>query len=124
MAYSSSYYSTYGWHPRSVAAAIATIRFIRRHQREIEAHVEEMSRYFRERLLRMPFREQADVRVVGLAIGVEFENDEYATAIADRARERGLLISEESGELFTLFPPLNVAREVAAEGLDILSRCL
>jgi acetylornithine/succinyldiaminopimelate/putrescine aminotransferase len=28
-----SYYSTYGWHPRSVAAALATLRYLKQHQR-------------------------------------------------------------------------------------------
>jgi 4-aminobutyrate aminotransferase-like enzyme len=42
----------------------------------------------------------------------------------ERARGRGLLLSEEGDALFTMFPALNIEREVAEEGLDVLETCL
>jgi hypothetical protein len=41
-----------------------------------------------------------------------------------RARRRGLLLSDESEDLFTMFPALNIEPGVAEEGLDRLERCL
>lgn len=124
MEYDASFYSTYGWYPRSVAAALAAIRYLVKHRRRIERHVAQMSDYFRRRLSTMHFRRRPEIRVRGLAIGVEFDGGDDASRIVERARGRGLLLSEEGDALFTMFPALNIEREVAEEGLDVLERCL
>jgi acetylornithine/succinyldiaminopimelate/putrescine aminotransferase len=124
MEYDTSFYSTYGWYPRSVAAALAAVRYLVKHRRRIEEHTARMSDRFRERLSRMRFRRPAEIRIRGLAIGVEFDGGGYATEIAARARDRGLLLSEEGDALLTIFPALNIEPEVAEKGLDLLERCL
>jgi acetylornithine/succinyldiaminopimelate/putrescine aminotransferase len=48
-----TFYSTYGWHPRSVAAAIATLRDLKANRTRLLAGVAEMSEYFRVRLLQL-----------------------------------------------------------------------
>jgi hypothetical protein len=50
-----SFYSTYAWHPRSVAAAIATLRDLKAHRTRMLAGVAEMSEYFRVHLLQLKF---------------------------------------------------------------------
>ena len=119
------FYSTYGWHPLSVAAALANLKYWGRHGERVLANVAEQGDYFRARLAGMKFAEPGSVRAMGLAIGVEFgDGSDYAAKLGDRCQEAGLLVSVEEDNLLTLFPALTVEREVARHGLDILERCL
>jgi 4-aminobutyrate aminotransferase-like enzyme len=119
------FYSTYGWHPLSVAAALANLKYWARHGERVLANVAEQGDYFRARLTGMKFSKPASVRVMGLAIGVEFgDGSDYAAKLGDRCQEAGLLVSAEEDNLLTLFPPLTIDREVARQGLDILECCL
>jgi len=119
------FYSTYGWHPLSVTAALASLKYWGKHKDRILANVEAQGDYFRTRLTGMKFAEQGSVRVIGLAIGVKFGQDsDYAAKLGDRCREAGLLVSAEEDNLLTLFPALTIDREVARQGLDILEACL
>jgi 4-aminobutyrate aminotransferase-like enzyme len=120
----SGYYSTYGWHPLSVEAALANVRYMVRHRREIEHLTDCMSRYFSERLNAMDFRKAPEIRVRGLAIGIEFREEAYATRIADQCRASGLLLSDLGGGTLALFPALNIDLATARRGLDILERSL
>jgi 4-aminobutyrate aminotransferase-like enzyme len=119
----SAYYSTYGWHPLAVAAAIANIRYIRKHQKRLLRNVVEMGDYFRTRLTRMEFERDTEIRVKGLAIAVEFDDDDNADRLAGKCRKAGLLLSTAESAL-TMFPPLTVDRRTAKKGLDILEECL
>lgn len=117
------FYSTYGWHPLSVACAIANLKYWRKHKEQLLANVSAQSDYFRARLTEMEFAEPAAVRILGLAIAVEFgEESDYASQLGGRCRDAGLLVAAE-GNLLMMFPALTIDREVAAEGLDILERC-
>lgn len=124
MKFDSSYYSTYGWHPLAVAAAIANIKFIQKHQDELLDHTLEISEYFQERLSVMKFKSERDIRIKGLAIGFEFKKKGYANKIVDCAQKKGLLISSHSETEFTMFPPLNITKKTAEQGLDIFEACL
>jgi acetylornithine/N-succinyldiaminopimelate aminotransferase len=116
-------YSTYGWHPLSVEAALANLAYLRAHQRQLLKNVAERSEDFRSRLYQMDFGSPLDIRVTGLAIGLEFEEQAYAGALADRCREAGLILGSDDDTL-TLFPALTISRRTVHEGLDILERCL
>jgi acetylornithine/succinyldiaminopimelate/putrescine aminotransferase len=116
-----TFYSTYGWHPRSVAAAIATLRDLKANRRRLLAGVAEMSEYFRVRLLQLEFDRPAAVRIQGLAIGIDVGTDDYADAIHDKCRRNGLLVSTE-GSTVLLLPSLVIDKRTATRGLDILAR--
>ncbi|QDK39310.1 aspartate aminotransferase family protein [Bdellovibrio sp. NC01] len=116
-------FPTYGWHPRSVTAALATIRYFQFHQENLFRHVEKVSEYIERRLNAMQFKHHADIRVKGMAIGVKFESKFYGAQICKRALERGLILSE-ADDGFTMFPALTVGRKTAAEAMDILESCL
>lgn len=121
-----TFYSTYGWHPRSTEAAIATMRFVVRHKKALLAHVAEMSEYFSDRLSRMRFtrvKHVATIHVKGLAIGIDFENEDEADAVQAKCRRNGLLTSTE-GSTLLLLPALTIPRRVAKTGLDILEKCV
>ena len=119
------FYSTYGWHPLSVAAALANLKYWRKHQTALLANVATQGDAFRARLSEMKFAERATVRVMGLAIGVEFgEGSQYASRLGERSREAGLLVSVEEGNLLTMFPALTIDAGALHAGLEILEQCL
>ena len=118
-----SFYSTYGWHPRSTHVAIATVQYIIDHREKLLDHVTRMSDLCMTRLREMDFDEECDIRARGLAIGIDVGDEDYADNIGQRARRKGLLVSTE-GETVLLLPPLNVERSVVERAMDILSQCL
>jgi acetylornithine/succinyldiaminopimelate/putrescine aminotransferase len=118
-----SCYSTYGWPPRSVAAAIATLRGLKANRARLLASVAEMSEYFRARLLQLEFERPASVRIQGLAIGIDVGDEDYADTIQDNCRRNGLLVSTE-GSTVLLLPSLAIDARTAARGLDILTRSI
>jgi acetylornithine/succinyldiaminopimelate/putrescine aminotransferase len=118
-----AFYSTYGWHPRSVAAAIATLRSLKANRRRLLAEVAEMSEYFRVRLLQLDFDRPATIRIQGLAVGIDVGDEDYAEAIHDKCRRNGLLVSTE-GSTVLLLPSLAIDKRTAAKGLDVLARSI
>ena len=118
-----TFYSTYGWHPRSVAAAIATLRELKANRPRLLAGVAEMSEYFRVRLLQLEFDRPAAVRIQGLAIGIDVGDEDYADTIHDKCRRNGLLVSTE-GSTVLLLPSLAIDKRTAARGLDILAHSI
>ncbi len=113
-----SFNSTYGWHPLSVDAALANLRWMVRNETKLMKQVTAMSEFFRLRLSAMGF----STRIMGLAIGVETGDKDYAEKVAKRCRRKGLLLTT-ADDIITMYPALNIDRSVAAEGLDILERC-
>jgi acetylornithine/succinyldiaminopimelate/putrescine aminotransferase len=118
-----TFYSTYGWHPRSVAAAIATLHSLKKNRARLLAGVAELSEYFRVRLLQLEFDRPAAVRIQGLAIGIDVGDEAYADAIQERCRRNGLLVSTE-GSTVLLLPSLTIDQRTAARGLDMLARSI
>jgi acetylornithine/succinyldiaminopimelate/putrescine aminotransferase len=118
-----TFYSTYGWHPRSVAAAIATLRDLKTHRTRLLAGVAELSELFRVRLLQLEFEQPATVRIQGLAIGIDVGSEEYADTILQKCRRNGLLVSTE-GSTVLLLPSLVIDQRIASRGLDILARSI
>ena len=113
-------YSTFGWHPLSVAAAIANVRLFIRNGNAILAHVAEMSDLFRERLSSMEFKRGTKVRVKGLPIEIDFDDCAPAERLVWRAEKNGLLITSDE-EIVQIFPALNIDRKIATDGLDRLA---
>jgi len=119
------FYSTYGWHPLAVAAGLANLKYWSKHRAALLGNVATQGDSIRARLSEMKFREQASVRVLGLAIGIEFgEESHYASQLGERCRKAGLLVSAEEENLLMMFPALTIEREAVREGLDILEGCL
>ena len=116
-------WSTYGWHPLSTAAAIVNIRNIVNHKAKLLAHVISMGEYFQARLSAMRFRSPAQIRVKGLAIGIQVEDESYPEKIEGKCRKDGLLISADE-DTISLFPALTIDLSTARDGLDILEAAL
>jgi acetylornithine/N-succinyldiaminopimelate aminotransferase len=114
------FWSTYGWHPSSVDAAIATVGWLKQNAGELMRHVDEVSAYFADRLGAMDFER---VRIRGMAIAADTADEDGASEIAERCRKNGLLVTT-SDTAITMFPPLTLDRRTAKQGLDILERAL
>lgn len=124
MEYDFSFYSTYGWYPLSVTAALANIRFILEHKKALEKNTNDIGAYFVQRLSKMQFKHAAKIQSKGLAIGVHFEDSGYSDEIASRAEQQGVLFYSLDNTKIVIFPPLNIDKEVVSRGLDILEKCL
>jgi 4-aminobutyrate aminotransferase-like enzyme len=116
-------YSTYGWHPRAVAVALVNLRYLMRHRNKLLENATELGQHFLTRLSRMSFKGKATIRGKGFAIGVEVEDESYASRIGETCRRNGLLVSAEE-EAIMLFPALTITRQTAQRGLDIFEKSL
>ena len=116
-----SFYSTFGWHPLAVEAAIANVRHWKRHARAILDNVNARGAELEAGLGDIDFGCAAEVRATGLAVGVEFESEEYASALEEACRDEGLLVSGEE-DTVSLFPALTVDAETVAAALDLIAR--
>jgi acetylornithine/succinyldiaminopimelate/putrescine aminotransferase len=111
-------WSTFGWHPRSVAVAIATVRYLERNKKKLLDNVDRMSLYLTERLLGMDFERAPSLCVKGLAIGVDLGDEDYASRIEEKCRRKGLLVVSQD-ESILLLPALTIDRAVAKRAMDI-----
>jgi acetylornithine/succinyldiaminopimelate/putrescine aminotransferase len=116
-------WSTYGWHPRSVAAAIANISYLLKNKNEFLKNARTLSGYFRERLEKIKFEYKPEIRISGLAIAIEFVQEGYSEQIIKKAFTKGLL-ADAGRYAITMFPPLNLPQKIAEQGLDILEGCV
>jgi 4-aminobutyrate aminotransferase len=123
--------TTYGGNPVACAAAVAVIETLTRER--IPERAERIGRGVIERARQwqaeMPAL--ADVRGLGLMIGLEFMQGDapgadLVTRIAANALERGLLILScgIDGNVIRLIPPLTIPETELAAGLDILEAAL
>jgi acetylornithine/succinyldiaminopimelate/putrescine aminotransferase len=117
-----TFYSTYGWHPLSVAAALATLRPLQLRRKIFLEHVNALSDLFASRLASMRFRTPPKIRMKGLAIALEFDSEQEASRLVERATKAGLLLTSE-GAIVLLLPPLTMAKDAAEKGLAILRAC-
>lgn len=115
-----SLYSTFGWHPVSVQAAIANIRYIMEHRQELLQNTNDVSEVFRVKLEEMKFKKRGDVNIAGLAIGVDVKDSKYAERIRSKCLKNGLLLMS-SDTYLVMFPALTIEKDVALKGLDILA---
>jgi acetylornithine/succinyldiaminopimelate/putrescine aminotransferase len=117
------FYSTYGWHPLAVEAAIANIRYWTKNKKKILGNVTALSQRFTDRLSQMKFKKDVTLRILGLAIGIDVSDPKYAERIQQKSLKNGLLFTTQEKTL-TFFPPLTMREAIAEEGLDILESCL
>ncbi|HTE23740.1 aminotransferase class III-fold pyridoxal phosphate-dependent enzyme [Flavitalea sp.] len=107
----------------AVEAATATIRYWIKNKEKIFRNVTALSQHFTDRLSQMKFKKGASLRILGLAIGIEVSDSNYADRIQQKALKKGVLFTAQEKTL-TLFPPLTMKLAIAEEGLEILESCL
>lgn len=117
------FYSTYGWQPVAVEAAIATQHYWREHRDAVLANVAARSVQLRQQLMLMDWSKEPELRIQGLACAVDVGDEAYVTKLEERCREEGLLAFAEE-EALVMFPALTIDQEAMQEGLDILADCV
>jgi 4-aminobutyrate aminotransferase len=110
--------STYGGNPVSCAAALATIDLI---QGGLAANAAEVGAFLLEGLKALAARQPliADVRGLGLMIGIEFATPETADAVEMACFRRGVLTLRAGDAAIRMSPPLVIGQEQAATGLRV-----
>jgi acetylornithine/succinyldiaminopimelate/putrescine aminotransferase len=116
-------YSSYGWHPISVDAAIANINYWKEHKDDLFQNIEKIAGIFKEELPRLKFKNEAVIRIIGLAIGIDVKDDGYAEEIMDKCLKEGLLMNTE-GSSIVFFPALNISEATVRKGIGIISQCI
>ncbi len=115
--------STFGGTHLVCAAALATLETMR--DERLPERAEEMGRYFRDRLLalREKHPQIAEVRGLGLMIGVELSVPE-AKSIMHRCLENGLVFNAVGDKILRFLPPLIVTRAEVDQAVAILDAAL
>jgi acetylornithine/succinyldiaminopimelate/putrescine aminotransferase len=114
--------STYGGNPLACRAALVVLDHLT--ERGLIQDVERKGGWLRDRLLTLKQRQPivADVRGAGLMWGIELTCD--ATAAANTALERGVLVNRTANTVIRLLPPLTIAEHELDAGLQILEQVL
>ena len=111
--------STYGGNPLACATALAVLNTIE--EEHLVANAAAMGAYFVSRLNEPPFRGKiADIRALGLMIGVELKAPDAKRVLMD-ALERGLLLSAIGDHTLRLVPPLNITQGDIDAVMEILA---
>lgn len=105
------FYSTFGWHPRSVEATIATLAYWEEHGDDVLANVAARSAQARRRL--------PAARIVGLAIAAPVDEPDE---VVEACRKHGLLLDADDDAVL-MFPSLLVSEDELAAGLEVLAEC-
>ncbi len=100
--------TTFGGHPVSAAASLATIKVI--HEEELLRDVDKKAEIFKKRLSHPLIKE---TRNKGLMMAVEFEDFEILKPIIDKAIDRGVLTDWFlfCDNSMRIAPPLNISDE-------------
>jgi putrescine aminotransferase len=109
---------TYNGHPVGAAVALANLEIIER-ERLLERAVEVGSRLLERLRPAAGLAGVAEVRGVGLMLGVELEEGVDAAPVAARALERGVVV-RASGQKIVLSPPLVIEPEQVDRLADTL----
>jgi acetylornithine/succinyldiaminopimelate/putrescine aminotransferase len=112
------FFSTFGWQPLAVEAALATLDLWDARGAEMLANVAERSEQIRSRVV-AEF-DDAELRIQGLAIAIVLGDEREVARIDGRCRERGLLIFAEDGALIML-PAITLDESTCAEAMEILA---
>ena len=116
-------FPTYGWHPLSTEAGLASTRYFVKNQESILQNVNALSSLFRDRFTKMNFKHEITINMIGLAIAVDVKEASYAEKIANSCLKQGLLIEQNESNLM-MFPALTMKEEIANKGLNILEMCI
>ena len=114
--------STFGGNPLACAAALAAVEVLE--QEGLPARAERVGAYLRRQLEAVGRRtgHVREVRGLGLMLAVEL--DLPGRAVADRCRERGLLVNVVAERALRLLPPLVIGEAEVDEAVAILEAAI
>lgn len=114
--------STFGGNPLACAAGKAVLETIL--EGGILENVQRISVYFQEKMAQLAkkhFKIQ-EIRGVGLMLAAELEDS--GTFVAQRCREKGLLINCVKEKILRFLPPLNITEKEVDQAVEILDSVL
>lgn len=121
-----SHMTTFGGHPVSCAAGLASLRIIQRDK--LVERSQQLGDQIQTRLkeLQKKYPVIVDVRGKGLMIGLEFATPELTKSIVGRAQELGVILSWSiySGGTVRVAPPLNVLPEEVERAMSIIEQAI
>jgi len=121
-----SHMTTFGGHPVSCAAGLASLKIIQRDK--LVERAEMVGGQIQAILRQMQKKHSAivDVRGKGLMIGLEFTTPELTKAIVERAQELGVILSWSiyAGGTVRIAPPLNISNDELEQGLAIIEQAV
>ncbi len=121
-----SHVTTFGGHPVSCAAALASLNVIL--AEDLSQKAEQSGVFIRERLSTFIGEKTGvcEVRGKGMMIGLVFSNAKAAENLVNRAFEKGLILgwTLHTDCVIRVMPPLNISEEEMFEGLKIIEEAL
>ena len=102
--------TTFGGHPLSCAAGLAALDVITKE--ELSAHAVEKGAYLVRELRALAAPEVAEVRAIGLLVGLDFHSAEFAHRFVAETISRGVIINWtlNADQVVRLAPPLAIVR--------------
>lgn len=116
-------YSSYGWHPVSVDASIAMIKYLMENKEFVFDNIRQLSTLFHEEITKLPFKQKPIVRIKGLAIGIDLHNEDYTSKVKEKAFKNGLLMNTEGSSLLFL-PNFLMQKKTVEDGIELLKNCI
>jgi 4-aminobutyrate aminotransferase len=124
-----SHAGTFGGNLLSMAAAQASLSYVKRNRRSLERQVREKGRYMMKRLRKMEqsYEIVGDVRGIGMMLAAEFVKSKRTKEPAVKERDKiaeaafynGLLLLPAGDSTIRLIPPITISKENLEKGMDI-----
>ncbi len=129
-----SHAGTFGGNLVAVAAARASLEYVKRNMRSLQAQVKMKGKIAMKRMQEMKERYEmvGDVRGIGLMLGMEFVKDKESKAYAAKERDaiigrcfaKGLLLLPTGVSAIRLIPPIPISVANLQKGLDIIEESI
>lgn len=110
--------STYGGNPLVCAAALAVFKAIKKER--LLQNALKMGEFLGQRLEEMKSRFSFIREIRGMALMRGVELSMPGAPVADKAREKGLLINCTQDKVLRIMPPINISKKILTRGLEIL----
>lgn len=114
-------YSSYGWHPVAVDASLAALSYLKNNKKRLFENINQLSMLFRKEISEIKFKNDPEVRIKGAAIGIDVQDEKYASQVKDKALKEGLLINTEGSSLLFL-PNFQMNEETVKEGIKLIKK--
>ncbi|MGC8478468.1 MAG: aminotransferase class III-fold pyridoxal phosphate-dependent enzyme [Candidatus Micrarchaeia archaeon] len=131
---SGSHANTFGGNLVSVAAALASLKFIAKNRRRLESEVKRKGKRMLKRLKEMEDKYEivGDARGIGLMQAIEIVRDKKSKApgikeremILEEAFNNGLLLLPAGESSIRIIPPITISDSNMEKGLDILEKAV
>jgi acetylornithine/N-succinyldiaminopimelate aminotransferase len=116
---------TYCGNPLGCAVAYAVIKHLL--ETDVRSNVESVGSFICEKLKTLQQAHPAIIKTVrgkGLLLAMEMADPQVATEILDKSLRLGLFVNLTQGNVIRVFPALNIRKEEAEEGLELLVKAI